>query len=53
MNGGAGAVGAEPITVTVSSVVPNAAGRIVFARPVADGGAPVGTAPTGSGIMAG
>ena len=53
VNGGAGAVGAEPITVTVSSVVPNAAGRIVFARPVADGGAPVGTAPTGSGIMAG
>ena len=53
VNGGAGAVGAEPITVTVSSVVPNAAGRIVFARPVADGRAPVGTAPTGSGIMAG
>ncbi|MFM7271608.1 MAG: PIN domain-containing protein, partial [Actinomycetes bacterium] len=52
VNGGADAVGAEPIEVTVSSVVPNAAGRIVFARPVV-AGAPVGTGPTGSGIMAG
>jgi uncharacterized protein YacL len=34
VNGGATAVGGPAIEVVVSSVVPNAAGRIIFARPV-------------------
>ena len=33
VNGGATAVGGPAIEVVVSSVVPNAAGRIIFARP--------------------
>lgn len=36
VNGGATAVGGPGIEVVVSSVVPNAAGRIIFARPVGE-----------------
>ena len=49
VNGGAAAVGGPELEVVVSSVVPNAAGRIVFARPVDE----VRPAPATSGIMDG
>lgn len=47
VNGGAPAVGGPEIEVVVSSVVPNAAGRIIFARPADE----VGAEPMRSGIM--
>jgi uncharacterized protein YacL len=49
VNGGADAVGGPEIEVVVSSVVPNAAGRIIFARPLDE----VRPAPAPSGIMGG
>jgi uncharacterized protein YacL len=49
VNGGADAVGGPELEVVVSSVVPNAAGRIIFARPVDD----VHPSPAPSGIMDG
>jgi hypothetical protein len=33
VNGGADLVGAGPVSLVVSSIVPTSAGRIVFARP--------------------
>ncbi|MBJ7282749.1 MAG: hypothetical protein JHD40_06530 [Acidimicrobiia bacterium] len=33
VNGGAASIGAEPMEIVVSSVVPNAAGRLIFAKP--------------------
>jgi uncharacterized protein YacL len=49
VNGGATAVGGPEIEVVVSSVVPNSAGRIIFARPADE----VRPAPATSGIMDG
>jgi len=40
VNGGADLVGAGPVSLAVSSIVPTSAGRIVFARPVAEGRGP-------------
>jgi uncharacterized protein YacL len=36
VNGGADLVGAGPVSLSVTSIVPTGAGRIVFARPVAE-----------------
>jgi uncharacterized protein YacL len=49
VNGGAAAVGGPELEVVVSSVVPNSAGRIIFARPVDE----VRPSPATSGIMDG
>lgn len=47
VNGGAASIGAEPMEIVVSSVVPNAAGRLIFAKPAVS----LRETPASSGII--
>ncbi|CAB4942385.1 unannotated protein [freshwater metagenome] len=47
VNGGSASIGAEPMEIVVSSVVPNAAGRLIFAKPAVS----LRETPASSGII--
>lgn len=47
VNGGAASIGDEPMEIVVSSVVPNAAGRLIFAKPAVS----LRETPASSGII--